>query len=338
VPDQNRPGEVPPDLPPEYAEAYRRGYERAYGSADDAPEQGGPRITGPLFADELEPQSERQSEPQSEPRSEPRAFDRQAPVDEPRRVGGAHRADSTSLLPEVPAAPRERPAWLVPVLLAGAVLVLLLGAYVVGRVLSSSLSGTDVADDKPDGVALSEDGSTSATPEQSTSDEPDRPKAAKYRGKVEAATITGADSGCSYPSSVDSAGNTVSYQPRKVYDGDLTTAWRCAGGEGETVTVNLGEPTRIGEVGLVPGYAKTDPRSGVDRYAENNRITKVTWSLGDGTTFTQSFDPSPTDRSVQSVRIPVTRTDEITITIESVEHGRRDTSAISEVSIGRVAG
>ena len=327
MPDPNRPGDVPPDLPPEYAEAYRRGYERAYGAApDDAPEQVGPRVTGPLFADEVEPQPV--------PRADP---------DATRQTGGAHRAEPADLAHGDE--PRDRPAWLVPALLAGAVVVLLVGAYVVGRMVSDGLSSTDVADEEPDGVALSEDASIDAEPTESD-EATKKPRAEKkYRGKVEAANVEGVTANCRYPSSVDSAGNKVSYGARNIADGDLTTAWRCAGpGDAEQLVIDLGRPTKIGEVGLIPGYAKTDPRSGVDRYAENNRLKGVSWGFGgDGgfytseQSFRQQFDTSPSNRSMQTMRIPVTTTRFVSIGVGNSAPGTRDTIAISEVRIGRVA-
>ena len=78
-----------------------------------------------------------------------------------------------------------------------------------------------------------------------------------------------------------------------MYDGDLTTAWRCNGdGVGQKMQLNLSDTVRIGELGIVPGYAKTDPRSGADRYAQNNRLTKVRWSFPDGTSVVQKLDGS----------------------------------------------
>lgn len=327
--DENRPGDVPPDLPPEYAEAYRRGYEQAVKRA--AGEESETTATfeqpPPLFADEID-----------------------EPL--PERPGGAHKAGpepdpdldpGPELMPlsleeqlaeEEPAAPRERPAWLVPALLAGLVVILLLSAYGIGRVVSSNLSGTQVSQEEPDGVVIGENGSTSA-PSQSASH---KAQGKKYAGNTDAARIGGASASCESASGVDSAGNKVSYEPGNVYDEDMTTAWRCDGdGTGEKLTINLADPTRIGEVGLIPGYAKTDPRSGEDRYAENNRISKVRWVFDDGTTVEQTFDTSAKHRSMQTMRIPVTKADRVVVEILGAERGPRNTVAVSEVRIGQVA-
>ena len=122
---------------------------------------------------------------------------------------------------------------------------------------------------------------------------------------------------------------------KNLTDGDKTTTWRCDGtATGETITLKLPKGTQVAEVGLVPGYAKTDPKSGADRYAENNRITRVRWTLDDGTQVEQELDPSPTNRSVQSLRVPRTETDEITLEILETKRGPRNTTAISTVTFG----
>ena len=315
--DPNRPGDVPPDLPPDYAEAYRRGYERAYRES---------------VADDVE-------EPTPAAASTP-----------PR--GGAHRAEPSPALTSAPAPllldehlydpepdePRDRPAWLVPALLAGLVVLLLLGAYGIGRVLSNNLSDTDVTPEKPDGVVISEDGATS-TPESPTPKPSKKVQAKKYAGDTDSAAIGGASGTCEAAPGVDSAGNQVSYAPSNVYDQDLTTAWRCDGdGAGQKLSVDLADVTKIGEVGLIPGYAKTDARSGVDRYAENNRITKVRWVFDDGTSVVQSFDASPTNRAMQSMRIPATKSSRVVVEILDVLSGPRNTIAVSELRIGQAAG
>ena len=84
---------------------------------------------------------------------------------------------------------------------------------------------------------------------------------------------------------------------------------------GQTLTLTLAEPAEIGEVGLVPGYAKTDPRSGADRYAENNRITRVRWTFSDGSSVVQELDGSATNRSLQSIRIPPVDSDTVSVEV-----------------------
>ena len=145
---------------------------------------------------------------------------------------------------------------------------------------------------------------------------------ASSSGATDLARGTAAGASCQAADAFDAGGNKVRYDPGNVYDEDMTTAWRCDGdGSGEKLTIDLADPTKIGEVGLIPGYAKTDPRSGVDRYAENDRIRKVRWVFDDGTAVEQTFDTSAKNRSMQSMRIPVTKADRVVVEILGAERG-----------------
>jgi len=310
MPGPDQPGDTPPDLPQEYAEAYRRGYQRAYeqGAGEAEAEQ-------TIRLDSLDSASEQAK-----------------PV--------------TQLSPVAPSDPSARPAHrqpdedddirrilLAPAVLVGLTLLLLLSAYGLGRVFSSGVSDSDVASSEPDVLASSDDG----TYDEPETDAPNGQK--RYDGRVDPAAIGGASASCQSPSSVDAAGNAVTYEPANIYDGDTSTAWRCDGnGVGERITIALPEETAIGEVGLVPGYAKTDARSGVDRYAENNRITRVRWLFSDGSSVTQRLDGSADLRDLQTIRIPKAVTDQVVIEILSSTPGPRDTVAISDVRIGAISG
>ena len=233
---------------------------------------------------------------------------------------------------------RGRPGWWVPALLGGLVLLLVLGAYGIGRVFSSSVDDADVSAEKPDGVVLGEDGDGAGGTAVDQPAGAGEPAPGSYRGRTETAVIGGATASCQSPDSVDAAGNKVGYPPTSAYDGDLTTAWRCNGtGVGQALTLTLAEPVRVGEVGLVPGYAKTDPRSGVDRYAENNRVTRVRWTFSDGSSVVQRLDGSPTNRALQSTRVPATQSDQVVLEVLASVRGPRNTMAVSEVRIGRTA-
>jgi hypothetical protein len=311
---QNPPGEAP-DVPPEYAEAYRRGYERAYretagGDEGDYPAQPG-RVDETQRLGPLE-EVLAAGEPE-------------------RRPGPAHRDRDAG----------ARPAWLVPAILVGLLVLLLVAAYVVGRAFSSSVASSNAGQETPNGVVLSENGSTGSepTPAKTPTQRAHKQHGKKYRGVTETAAIGGASATCEAPGSNDAAGHPVTYSPSNLYDGDMSTAWRCDGdGIGQKVTIDLADATKIGEVGLIPGYAKTDPRSGVDRYAQNDRITKVRWTFSDGTEVEQTLDGSPRNRDLQSIRIPVTDADQVVVQILASTPGSRDTVAISEVRVGKVAG
>src|SRR6266542_3373992 len=84
-------------------------------------------------------------------------------------------------------------------------------------------------------------------------------------------------------------------------------------------------------VGLIPGYDKTDPVSGKNRFFQDHRISEVTWRFDDGTSVDQQFTDDP---SMQRQAVDVTSA---TVTIEIVatlpsEPGF-DYTPISDVSI-----
>jgi hypothetical protein len=155
-----------------------------------------------------------------------------------------------------------------------------------------------------------------------------------WKGPVQAVSIDAIAADCTAPPGSDSAGRKVTYVPQNATDDKSDTAWRCTGDAiGQKLILRLGGATDVAQVGLVPGYAKTDPESGADRYAENNRITRVRWTLGDGVTVVQRLDPDASSRAMQVLRVPRTTTDTVTLEILAVKHGPRDTTAISEISL-----
>ena len=160
-------------------------------------------------------------------------------------------------------------------------------------------------------------------------------------GLVASATPTQVKVGCQAPQTTDGAGNSVNYMPEQMFDGKMSTAWRCNGnGIGQVVTFEFPAGTSIVEVGLVNGYAKVDPAIGAQRYGEYRRITKATWTFANGTSFQQSLEDQV--KSVQKLSIPSQPGDQVTLTIEaSTSPGSnargRDSVLISEVAFGSPA-
>lgn len=155
-----------------------------------------------------------------------------------------------------------------------------------------------------------------------------------WEGPVAPVPVTRLTASCTADPGVDSAGDPIRYAAANAIDGDPATAWRCDGKAiGQSLTLVLPDATAVAEVGLVPGYAKTDPSSGVDRYAENNRITRVRWTFEDGASVVQELDPDPRTRALQVIRVPRTSTGTITLEILAVAAGARNTTAISELSV-----
>jgi len=246
-------------------------------------------------------------------------------------------ADELLTTSVVQAEPTERPAWLVPAAIGGA-LVLVLCAFVLGKMLSSGDSTDTVGEPAPTSQAPS----TAATkptgkPTPTTKATPTKKPGSKvWAGAVSPVAINAVTATCTSAPGVDSAGKTVDYEAGNTADGDPSTAWRCDGeGLGTLLTLTLPADTEVGEVGLIPGYAKTDPKSGADRYAENNRITKVRWTLADGSFVVQKLDPNPDSRKVQLIRVPKTATGTVTLEILAVDRGTRNTTAISELAVYR---
>lgn len=105
-------------------------------------------------------------------------------------------------------------------------------------------------------------------------------------------------------------------------------------GSGQDLVFQLPYARTLYRVGLINGYAKTDPTTGVDRYTQERRITHVTWTFGDGTSLSQALDP--TNRTMQTVN-PDTwlTTSRITLHIDSVTSPQVgfDYTAISDVQI-----
>lgn len=252
------------------------------------------------------------------------------PPEVPEEFADAYRAAYREALdargtPE-PTGHRGEPAvrWRMPVLVAAGALALILAAYLLGRLLSGD----------------SDDASGTPIPSVPAAGEPNPGGGDENPGDetaLEPVAVRAISAGCTSKPSVDSAGKRVTYRARNAIDGDPTTAWRCDGdASGRVLRLRLPKGTEVGEIGLIPGYAKTDPSSGVDRYAENNRITRVTWTLhgsGDPLVIEQLLDGRPGKREMQSISVPPTSVDRVVLRIEAVTRGARNTTAISEIGV-----
>jgi hypothetical protein len=132
------PGTPPPEVPEEFAAAYRAAYERAMAAQAAAPpgvhadrEHDVPAREGPG------------SEPdEDEPSEDSVAFFDSAEVEE------AHEVGAPSLFERV-----RDSGWLVPLLLLILAVLLVAGAYAVGRVFSGSVAGADSSAQVPHAVA-----------------------------------------------------------------------------------------------------------------------------------------------------------------------------------------
>jgi F5/8 type C domain len=118
----------------------------------------------------------------------------------------------------------------------------------------------------------------------------------------------------------DAARKEFTYEPEKAIDGLSDTAWRCDGdGVGQWLRIDFRRKVTLTSIGIIPGFAKTDPTDRTDRYAQNRRISAVRYTFDDGSTFQKTFDTSASVRSVQTIPLPGVSTSQVTITILSSE-------------------
>lgn len=312
--DEERSSTPPPEVPDEYADAYRAAYERAL--AEPMP------VLLPLLdEDEVDLAEEaREIAPVASVGRAPAAVESEPAEREP--VG----ADRSEVAEVADASPRRRPGWLAPVLLALIALLLVIAAYVVGRVLSH-----DVEKDESDKGGATMSGHES--PGQQTPSAPATPVGPAWAGALVPVAGVQAVAGCTAPPGQDATGRAVSYVAAHMVDKRPGTTWRCAGEAiGQRITLTLPGEVQVGAVGLIPGYAKTDKTSGADRYAENNRITRVRWTIGD-MVVEQAFNGSAKNRSLRTLRVPKTAAREIGLEILGVAKGPRNTTAISTVQV-----
>jgi hypothetical protein len=219
--------------------------------------------------------------------------------------------------------------WFVPLLLAILALMLILGAYAVGRAFSGQVGSEESSGDEPR-LVIGDD-----EPDDRPSVTDQKPGAGAWDGKITGIEDIRAKAGCTSAPGVDASGKQIDYDAKNLVDGVSETTWRCDGRAiGEKITLRLQDKEPVGEVGLIPGYAKTDEANKADRYAENNRVTRVRWTIG-STAVVQQMSGSPKDRSLQAIRVPRTSTDKVVLEILAVKKGPRNTTAISEVHVGR---
>lgn len=141
------------------------------------------------------------------------------------------------------------------------------------------------------------------------------------------------------PPAQDSCGNSITYGPANVADGQGTTAWETPGdGTGQTIVFELAPGTTVTEVGLVPGYDKIDPCAGTDRFAQNFRVRTVRWTIGDGEPVEQTLDVA--DRRLQQIEVDPAEATRVTMEILATVAGS-DADAdtpISEITLSGYGG
>lgn len=149
-----------------------------------------------------------------------------------------------------------------------------------------------------------------ATQPQSTQPQGVRPTTtfAPPAGAVQPA---GASATCQSPDSEEANGTPIVFSPSNVLDHNPATAWRCpVPVSGQSLTLTLTGETQLTSVGMIGGYVKVDPLTGIDRFEQNHRVRRVVWTFSDGTSVTQDLADS---REMQTLSVDVVTT---TVTIE----------------------
>jgi hypothetical protein len=122
----------------------------------------------------------------------------------------------------------------------------------------------------------------------------------------------------------------VTYEAEHVIDGKANTAWRVGGdGIGQTLTFRFNRKVHLSKIGLIPGYAKTDPFNGANRFWENRRVSTGTYTFDNGASVDVRFRDTP-DMQRFDVNADTTSV-ELKITGSTPEKTKRDFTAISEV-------
>ncbi len=155
-------------------------------------------------------------------------------------------------------------------------------------------------------------------------------------------TISAVTATCTSGPGVDSAGNPFTYDASNAVDSRVDTAWRCDGvGTGVRLLVTFSQAAEISWIGVVPGFAKTDPYDGTDRYAQGRKISAARFVFDDGTYVDHTFDTESTSRAMQSVRFAPTTTAHVEMIVLASAPGAptngftaTDKIAVSELAVG----
>jgi hypothetical protein len=134
----------------------------------------------------------------------------------------------------------------------------------------------------------------------------------------------------------NACGQVDTFDTAFLQDGDFSTAWRVKGaGVGQKLQLRLSAPTRITQVGLVPGWAKVDGCDGSDLFRQNRTVAKVRWFFDGGNYVDQDLSPAP-DLQTTAVDI-VTRNVILQILATNAPNGF-DMTPISEIRLGGLPG
>jgi hypothetical protein len=155
-------------------------------------------------------------------------------------------------------------------------------------------------------------------------------------------TVVSAVASCTSGPGTDAAGHPFTYEAANAIDRQPDTAWRCDGdGVGARLTVTLAQPAVLTWIGVVPGFAKTDPYDGTDRYLQGRKIASARFVFDGGATVEHRFDTTDTSRAMQVVRFPPVATSRVEVVVLATApgtptngFGATDKIAVAELSVG----
>lgn len=227
----------------------------------------------------------------------------------------------------------------------GLAVTLILASFFMGRLFSEGSTttaepGQQQEAEQTEPGNLAEAALGGAPPSKNAKKKSAKPKQKPQKGRLTGKAYRGpralvaprvAKANCRAKDSVDAGGRKVSYAPMNMIDQRRGSAWRCNGdGRGQKVRFEFPKKQRIVVVGMIPGYAKTDPVDNTDRYRENRRIKRVRWSFDGGRHIVQKFDHKPGNRSLQRLQIPAVETKTVTVEILGSTKAKRNTVAVSK--------
>ena len=132
----------------------------------------------------------------------------------------------------------------------------------------------------------------------------------------------------------DACQQVDNFEVANLQDGDFATAYRVKGsGVGRQIRLRLAAPTRITEVGLVPGWAKVGC-DGADLFRQHRTVARVRWTFDGGKSVEQAFNAAP-DLQVLAVDV-VTKNVTVRILATNPPNGINMT-AVSEIRLSGVA-
>jgi uncharacterized RDD family membrane protein YckC len=188
-----------------------------------------------------------------------------------------------------------------------------------------------------DSAASGTSGESSDATDSGDEATPDAPLSVEIDPSASRQVAVSAEVPAQSPEGHDNARNTTSYDPANLFDDDATTAWRMDGdGTGSIIVIRLDQARTLTSVGVINGYAKTDPQNGEDRYLQERRVTSITWSFDDGTEVQQTLTDTTELQQLDLPSHPSTAT--VTFRIDATSGDgefdpNHDFTALSEVAV-----